>query len=265
MEDSNDTDTNIAEDVLMGDSTENELLSNDDAVSLFNNSLKKALQQQNEAIVSSIVKQVNFGNRKNLGNEHGENAQEASKFEFKHEGHRIQHSFNTKRLEKLSEVKNFVKVNDLEKAEQTIEKEITELRQRNKILKIADRHGWDTVNEYLDDPLADNNEDAVKLRGAVYRAARKRNYRGKPHGFSGQNRQGTFSANDFFRGFSQMFAPGLFKRTNKSDDNTGQQAFDRKCFLCRQSGHYVRDCPLARGQPVTGPNSTVASTSGTKQ
>ena len=62
MEDSNDTDTNIAEDVLMGDSTENELLSNDDAVSLFNNSLKKALQQQNEAIVSSIVKQVNFGN-----------------------------------------------------------------------------------------------------------------------------------------------------------------------------------------------------------
>ena len=38
------------------------------------------------------------------------------------------------------------------------------LCQRNKILKIAHRHGWDTVNEYLDDPLADNNEDASKLR-----------------------------------------------------------------------------------------------------
>jgi hypothetical protein len=40
-------------------------------------------------------------------------------------------------------------------------------RQRNKILKIADRHGWDTANEYLDDPLADNNEDTFKLRGEV--------------------------------------------------------------------------------------------------
>jgi hypothetical protein len=39
-----------------------------------------------------------------------------------------------------------------------INSELDTLRQRNKILKIADRHGWDTVNEYLDDPLADNNE-----------------------------------------------------------------------------------------------------------
>jgi hypothetical protein len=48
-----------------------------------------------------------------------------------------------------------------------INSELDTLRQRNKILKIADRHGWDTVNEYLDDPLADNNEDARKLRGAI--------------------------------------------------------------------------------------------------
>ncbi|CAG2239690.1 unnamed protein product [Mytilus edulis] len=39
--------------------------------------------------------------------------------------------------------------------------------QRNKILKIADRHGCDTVHEYLDDPLADSVEDASKLRTAV--------------------------------------------------------------------------------------------------
>jgi hypothetical protein len=42
------------------------------------------------------------------------------------------------------------------------------------VLKIADRHGWDTVNEYLDDPLADNSEDASKLREAIVRAGRKR-------------------------------------------------------------------------------------------
>lgn len=140
--------------------------------------------------------------------------------------------------------------NDLGKAEAIIDKEIAELRQRNKILKIADRHGWDTVNEYLDDPLADNNDDAIKLRGAVNRAVRKRNYRGKPYSYTGQaRRQNAFSANDFFRGFSQTFAPRVFKTTKPSDYASGQQAFyDRKCFFCRQSGHYVRDCPFARGQ-----------------
>ena len=55
-----------------------------------------------------------------------------------------------------------------------INSELDTLRQCNKILKIADRHGWDAVNKYLDDPLADNNEDASKLRGAIVRAGRKR-------------------------------------------------------------------------------------------
>jgi predicted nucleic acid-binding Zn ribbon protein len=51
---------------------------------------------------------------------------------------------------------------------------ITLMFKGKKILKIADRHGWDTVNEYLDDPLADNNEDASKLRGAIVRVGRIR-------------------------------------------------------------------------------------------
>jgi hypothetical protein len=46
-------------------------------------------------------------------------------------------------------------------------------------LKIADRHGWDTVREYSDDPLADDEEDAVKLRGAISRANRKTRRDGK--------------------------------------------------------------------------------------
>jgi hypothetical protein len=50
------------------------------------------------------------------------------------------------------------------------------LRHRNKILRIADKHGWDTVKEYTDSDLADNAEDATKLRGAIFRAAKKRRY-----------------------------------------------------------------------------------------
>lgn len=124
-------------------------------------------------------------NRANTCEEHEESAK-GGQFGFQHEGHRIQHPFNAEGLERLSELKILIAHNDLGKAEAIIDKEIAELRQRNKILKIADRHGWDTVNEYLDDPLADNNDDTIKLRGAVNCDVRKRNYRGKPYSYTGQ-------------------------------------------------------------------------------
>lgn len=50
------------------------------------------------------------------------------------------------------------------------------LRKRNKILKIADKHGRDTVQEYLESPLADDKDDAANLKAAIRRASRKRNY-----------------------------------------------------------------------------------------
>ena len=53
------------------------------------------------------------------------------------------------------------------------------LRKRNTILKIADKHGWDTVQEYLDSPLDDDKDDAVNLRTAITRATTK--CRSKPY------------------------------------------------------------------------------------
>lgn len=47
----------------------------------------------------------------------------------------MQHSFNAEKLERLSELKILIALNNLWKAEATIDKEIAELHQRNKILK----------------------------------------------------------------------------------------------------------------------------------
>ena len=52
--------------------------------------------------------------------------------------------------------------------------EVGILDQRNKIWKIVDRHGWDPVYEYLDDPLADSVAGASKLRFSIVRASHKR-------------------------------------------------------------------------------------------
>jgi hypothetical protein len=63
-----------------------------------------------------------------------------------------------------------------------IKSEISQIGQRNKIIKIADRHGWDVVKEYPIHPLADDNDDAVKFRATFNRANRRRP---KPYDSSG--------------------------------------------------------------------------------
>lgn len=77
----------------------------------------------------------------------------------------------------MIEIEGLIQEGNLAKAALVIIEEKAALQQRNKILKIADRHGWDTILEYLDDPLADGTEDAAKIRYAMGPAARKRAFR----------------------------------------------------------------------------------------
>ena len=226
---------------------EKETLTNEDAVSLFNTSLKRALQEQSDAIVSNIASQ--FAKVPAKVNVSEAIDKKPEQFEFKHEGHKIQYSFNQERFEKLAELQRLFELRDFEAVSSLIQKEQAEIKQRNKILKIADRHGWDTVHEYLDDPLADDKDDAAKLRGAVGRASRKRSYRYKPYG--GRN-PGTFNKNDFFRGFGNAFDA-------RSSDKTSTNQQEKKCFFCKQPGHFVRNCPLARSQQVPVPGSAPAA------
>ena len=55
------------------------------------------------------------------------------------------------------------------------------------MLKISDKHGWDTVKEYADSDLAENSEDATKLRSLISRAAAKKRQSSTPYYRSTQN------------------------------------------------------------------------------
>ena len=128
--------------------TDNDLTT-DGTISLFTSALSNTLDREKATLIehfeNSLVK-----NEKATGFDTAE-------FSLKHEGNTIQYLFNLERLEKLFRMENNII-----------------LRKRNKILKIADRHGWDTVKDYLDSPSADDKEDASDLRGAISRANRKR-------------------------------------------------------------------------------------------
>ena len=52
------------------------------------------------------------------------------------------------------------------------------LDNRNKLISIADRDGWDVVEYFEADPLAKNDEEEKKLRVARKEAERSREKRG---------------------------------------------------------------------------------------
>ncbi|XP_061167508.1 uncharacterized protein LOC133176401 [Saccostrea echinata] len=252
----------------MADSDENPMecnefgLSNEETVSLFSASLNTALEKQSNVIVSTITGLTEQLGKSIALKSAGHVPESRQTFEFKHEGHKIQFAFNQDRLFKLSEIEVLIQEGDFTKTTAVIAEEKTALQQRNKILKIADRHGWDTVHEYLDDPLADNTEDAAKLRYAVGRAARKRSFRSKPY----ERRRESFAPSDLFRGFSQSYNSSDKFNTGAIRVGTTGFQFQRDrggCFYCWQVGHLVRDCPYLKGQSI--PSLSTSTTSGTSK
>jgi hypothetical protein len=166
--------------------TDNDLTT-DGAISLFTSALNNALDRQKATLIehfeNSLVK-----NEKATG-------VDTAEFSLKHESNKIQYSFNLERLKKLLRIENNII-----------------LRKGNTILKVADRHRWDTVKEYLDSSLADHKEDAGDLRVAISRVNRKRctpkPYK-RPYNQYGSVNRGSGSANFNPRSFSWLQRSGI--------------------------------------------------------
>ena len=63
----------------------------------------------------------------------------------------------------------------VEKAKTLLEEGMKLVRERQKLIRMADRseHGWATVEEYLEDELADDSDDEKRIQKAEFRAGRK--------------------------------------------------------------------------------------------
>ena len=68
-----------------------------------------------------------------------------------------------------------LKAKQYEKAKQELEEGTQLIAKRQKVVKLADKSefGWETVNEYLADDLASDDEDAKRIKKAERSAARK--------------------------------------------------------------------------------------------
>ena len=96
---------------------------------------------------------------------------------FKKKAHEKQYLFNEEVASKLEAATAALVETPpaVEKAKSLLEEGLKIVCERQKLIRIADRseHGWATVDEYLEDELADNSGDEKRMQKAEFRAGRK--------------------------------------------------------------------------------------------
>ena len=87
---------------------------------------------------------------------------------FKKKGHEQQYKHNEKVKATLTEAKDAIVAQKQDACISKLDEGIELVDGRQKLILMADRseYGWKTVGEYLDNELADNDEDARKMKKA---------------------------------------------------------------------------------------------------
>lgn len=181
------------------------------------------------------------------------------------EGNKIQFQFNNGIIDDLAQALWAIQYKKLDYCTELINQALDKLKQRNKLIKIADSSegGWDTVKEYISNPLASDSEDEKKISRAEGRAVRKIKDKQKKrkNAYEAKQRRSVGSNSTFTPSSSTMqvdhIAPG------NSRANTGSNQLFRPqnriggmgaCFFCGDFRHYRKDCPQLRpsGQTKQG-------------
>ncbi|CAG2195729.1 unnamed protein product [Mytilus edulis] len=231
----------------------------EDALSLFTQSLDLTLRKHKEELFKEIDTRI--------GAKEVESVPPVKQTpKFRYDGNEKQFSFNGERLTELEKTLKFIEKDSPALAIQYLEKSIKALKERNKLLRIADKYGWDVVDEYIDDPITEGTDDATKLRQADYRAkAKRRNkvstrpapYIPEPESLlvpqdEPFRKTSSASTREVSRNYKYPAAQGSQTRTgprngiyNQNEYFTSSQPTDR-CYYCNGEGHWAYHCPKRR-------------------
>ena len=161
-------------------------------------------------------------------------------------GNQAQFDHQEKVLGLLQEAKALISA-EPESASSKLDSAIKEVEHRIKLIKIADKQdgGWQTVNEYIFDEVADDSDDEKRIRKANNAALAKRKKR------EAESLAKRLKAQSF-RSSHTSFASTSRGRSSFRPYTHRPYASHREgpCFSCGLHGHVRRSCPnLGYGGP----------------
>ena len=155
-----------------------------------NEELRTELQKQQESMLEklSAVMDTKVGQMKRELEEVANNAHSSQMTElkrmkfseppsFKKTGHEVQYKHNERVKLCITEAEDAIKDKKLDTCLEKLGEGKEKIESRQKLILLADKseYGWKTVSEYLDNELADDEEDAKKIKKAEKEAQRKLN------------------------------------------------------------------------------------------
>ena len=217
-----------------------------------------ALKQTQSAVSSQLT---DFGLRIEQGS--------ATDYTWRKPGLQKQHSIAVNVLKHVMSAKTDAEHNNYLKSREHLDSAITLLQHRIKCIKIADSSpaGWDTVNEYVSSPLANNEEDDRRLRRAEKiamdrhkdRQDSKRfslrgggytnNARGRGYFYNRSDRPDSSPDRDNNRPMYRSFGNNRgtsYRSPPTSIPSDGQHRGDKMrnaCYYCGDAGHWADKCP----------------------
>ena len=200
------------------------------------NSLKEEVRGASQSVASE-VKKIKSGND----------------IRWRFEGNRLQFEFNSEVADNLKQTLWGLENGKQEYAVEVLKESCDKLKTRNKHIRIADSSegGWETVRQYISNPLASDSEDETRLSRAESRAVKKKKTQQKPkpkskasaaYGYTDSLNQHLFLP----RSQSQTVGPRIgsfrgYQADQRSTFNVGP------CFACGEPNHIHRTCPYTKG------------------
>lgn len=187
---------------------------------------------------------------------------------FKKKGHEQQYKHNQQVKSVVSEAKDAVTSGKKDACIAKLNEGIELIDQRQKLILIADKseYGWKTVGEYLDNELADNDQDAKKMKKAEKEAQRKlaetrasKAAKARSWSFKSTRAVGSTTISPLQSSFAfpsgnytSRFSPSVGGTRNIGPFVGGTPQKRGTCFSCGKPGHWRNECPLlvvAQAQP----------------